>query len=46
MWEGHGTLVHEIAEDLDGTPPGAIVASVGGGGLVLGVLLGLKVTIL
>ena len=42
-WEGHGSLIHEIAEDLRGPPPGAIIASVGGGGLALGVLSGLKV---
>ncbi|KAK3235969.1 hypothetical protein CYMTET_53857 [Cymbomonas tetramitiformis] len=40
-WEGHGSLVQEIAEELE-TPPGAIIASVGGGGLVLGILEGLK----
>jgi len=42
LWEGHATLVHEVSESLGGRAPGAIVASVGGGGLLLGVLRGLQ----
>jgi L-serine/L-threonine ammonia-lyase len=38
-WHGHATLVHEIADA--GIKPGAIVLSVGGGGLLCGVAEGL-----
>ena len=37
--EGHSSIVTEIAEDLD-VKPDLIVASVGGGGLMAGVILG------
>ncbi len=40
LWEGHSTIVDELA--ADGVKPGAIVASVGGGGLLCGLLLGLR----
>ncbi|KAL8729463.1 MAG: hypothetical protein Q9166_004711 [cf. Caloplaca sp. 2 TL-2023] len=45
IWEGHSTLVSEVAQQLkdqgeDG--PDAMVCSVGGGGLLCGVLLGLE----
>ena len=40
-WEGHGSLVRELAEQLP-APPAAVVGAVGGGGLVLGVLHGLQ----
>ena len=39
VWRGHASLVHEIAEA--GIKPGAIVLSVGGGGLLCGVAEGL-----
>eukprot|EP00586_Coscinodiscus_wailesii_P020590 CAMPEP_0172508004 /NCGR_PEP_ID=MMETSP1066-20121228/208422_1 /TAXON_ID=671091 /ORGANISM="Coscinodiscus wailesii, Strain CCMP2513" /LENGTH=339 /DNA_ID=CAMNT_0013285783 /DNA_START=119 /DNA_END=1138 /DNA_ORIENTATION=+ len=42
LWAGHATVVKEIVEDLGGVPPDAIVVSVGGGGLLCGVLEGLK----
>ncbi len=38
IWEGHATLVEEIAAI---TKPDAIIVSVGGGGLMCGVLEGL-----
>lgn len=38
--EGHASLVRELKAAL-GTPPGALVLSVGGGGLLVGVLDGL-----
>ena len=41
LWTGHSTLVDEIKEQLD-TAPAAIVVSVGGGGLICGVLEGLE----
>ncbi|XP_001490183.1 serine dehydratase-like isoform X1 [Equus asinus] len=40
IWEGHASLVRELKAAL-GTPPGALVLSVGGGGLLVGVLDGL-----
>jgi L-serine/L-threonine ammonia-lyase len=39
VWRGHASLVQEIAEA--GIKPGAIVLSVGGGGLLCGVVEGL-----
>jgi L-serine/L-threonine ammonia-lyase len=39
IWDGHATLVEELVEQ--GPEPGAIVASVGGGGLLCGILEGL-----
>jgi L-serine/L-threonine ammonia-lyase len=39
VWHGHASLVHEIADA--GIKPGAIVLSVGGGGLLCGVAEGL-----
>ncbi|XP_056677675.1 L-serine dehydratase/L-threonine deaminase [Monodelphis domestica] len=40
IWEGHTTIVKELKEDLPGKP-GAIALSVGGGGLLCGVVQGL-----
>ncbi|XP_032327129.1 serine dehydratase-like isoform X3 [Camelus ferus] len=40
IWEGHGSLVRELKAAL-GTPPGALVLAVGGGGLLAGVSAGL-----
>jgi L-serine/L-threonine ammonia-lyase len=39
LWEGHATLIHEVAEQ--GPRPGVVVCAVGGGGLLCGVLQGL-----
>lgn len=41
VWRGNATLVHELAEQL-AEPPGTVVCSVGGGGLLAGVLEGLE----
>jgi len=41
IWDGHATLVEELAAELDGAPAGIVVA-VGGGGLLCGVLSGLQ----
>jgi L-serine/L-threonine ammonia-lyase len=41
-WDGHSTLVDEIAEDLGGKSPAAIVTCVGGGGLLAGCLRGVE----
>jgi L-serine/L-threonine ammonia-lyase len=40
LWEGHATLVDEVART--GLRPGAVVLSVGGGGLLAGVVQGLQ----
>jgi L-serine/L-threonine ammonia-lyase len=40
IWEGHATIIDEIAEKMD--KPDAIVLSVGGGGLLCGVIEGLQ----
>ncbi len=39
IWDGHASIVHEIART--GKKPGAIILSVGGGGLLCGVVQGL-----
>lgn len=41
IWEGHTSIVKELKETL-GAKPGAIVLSVGGGGLLCGVVQGLR----
>ncbi|XP_012519015.1 PREDICTED: serine dehydratase-like isoform X2 [Propithecus coquereli] len=40
IWEGNASLVQELKAAL-GTPPGAVVLAVGGGGLLAGVVAGL-----
>lgn len=40
LWEGHASLIDEVA--LDGQKPDAVVLSVGGGGLLAGVIKGLR----
>lgn len=43
LWEGHSTLVTEVAASLGpGVKPGVVVMSVGGGGLLCGVIQGLR----
>jgi len=39
IWKGHASIMHEIAET--GVKPGAVVVSVGGGGLLCGIVEGL-----
>ncbi|MCA8955988.1 MAG: pyridoxal-phosphate dependent enzyme, partial [Planctomycetes bacterium] len=39
LWDGHATLVEEVARE--GVRPGVVVVAVGGGGLLSGVLLGM-----
>lgn len=39
IWEGHSTIVDELAEEID--KPDAVILSVGGGGLLCGVVQGL-----
>ncbi|XP_055963130.1 serine dehydratase-like [Sorex fumeus] len=41
IWEGHASLVQELKAAL-GSPPGALVLAVGGGGLLAGVAAGLE----
>lgn len=40
-WEGHATIIDEIASKLDGRPD-VVVASVGGGGLMNGLVIGME----
>lgn len=40
LWAGHASIVRELVDDLRGAKPAAIVVSVGGGGLFLGVAAG------
>jgi L-serine/L-threonine ammonia-lyase len=40
LWQGHGTMMDEVARD--GIKPGAVVVSVGGGGLLSGVVAGMQ----
>ena len=39
IWDGHASMIHEIAKT--GVKPDAVVLSVGGGGLLIGAALGL-----
>lgn len=41
LWTGHATIIDELADELEGKPA-AIVVSVGGGGLLLGVAKGMR----
>jgi L-serine/L-threonine ammonia-lyase len=41
IWIGHSTLIDELNEQLIGRIPDCIIASVGGGGLLLGLIEGL-----
>lgn len=42
LWAGHASLVEELSRQLGNVKPAAIVVSVGGGGLFLGVVEGLR----
>jgi len=42
IWDGHATLVQELFGDLRGIPPDFLVVSVGGGGLLCGIVRGLR----
>lgn len=43
LWEGHATVITEVAGSLGpGVKPGAVVVSVGGGGLLCGVIQGMS----
>lgn len=43
LWEGHASLVHEIKQQLpEGVKPDAIFCSVGGAGLIGGIMDGCK----
>ncbi|XP_070835299.1 serine dehydratase-like [Chaetodon trifascialis] len=43
LWQGHASMITEVAESLGpGVRPGAVLVSVGGGGLLCGVIQGLK----
>lgn len=40
IWDGHASIIHELATQT--TKPKSIIVSVGGGGLLLGILTGLR----
>ena len=40
LWQGHSTMMDEIARD--GIKPGAVALSVGGGGLLCGAVVGMQ----
>ncbi|XP_028251465.1 serine dehydratase-like isoform X2 [Parambassis ranga] len=43
LWQGHASMITEVAAALGpGVKPGAVLLSVGGGGLLCGVIQGLK----
>lgn len=43
VWDGHSSMIHEIKQQLPlGKKPQAIVCSVGGGGLLGGIIVGCK----
>ena len=42
IWEGHASMVDEIKVQMGGAVPDVICVSVGGGGLLCGVLIGLQ----
>lgn len=43
LWEGHATMIHEAARQLpSGVVPDAVLCSVGGGGLLGGVIRGMN----
>lgn len=43
LWKGHSSLITEVAASLGpGVKPGAVLMSVGGGGLLCGIIQGLK----
>ncbi|KAH9869039.1 hypothetical protein J1614_008116 [Plenodomus biglobosus] len=44
VWDGNATMVQEILEQLgsEGSPPDALVCSIGGGGLFCGIMQGLE----
>lgn len=41
IWDGHQTMLEEIVVQMEGKRPDAIVLSVGGGGLMTGILQGM-----
>ncbi len=41
IWTGNASVIDEISEQMNGQVPDCIVASVGGGGLVLGLIEGM-----
>jgi L-serine/L-threonine ammonia-lyase len=42
VWKGNSTMIPEIKAQLGDIVPDAIVCSVGGGGLINGIILGLQ----
>ena len=42
IWTGHASMITELKADLKNVKPSLVVCSVGGGGLLAGILLGLS----
>jgi len=42
IWEGHSVIVEELQDDLKGRRPACIAMSVGGGGMLMGILIGME----
>lgn len=40
IWAGHSSVIDEVVKQMDGETPGALVVSVGGGGLLCGAIQG------
>jgi L-serine/L-threonine ammonia-lyase len=41
VWAGNASLIDELAEQFNGTVPDCMIASVGGGGLIIGIIEGM-----
>ena len=42
IWDGHSSIIEELYHQMPSVVPDAVVLSVGGGGLLAGVKLGLQ----
>lgn len=42
LWQGHATMIDEVAAEWGGVKPDLIITSVGGGGLLCGIAEGMK----
>lgn len=41
IWKGNASLIDEVSNQLEGKVPDCIICSVGGGGLILGIIEGI-----
>ncbi len=42
LWEGHGSIIEEIYQQISPVKPDAVFCSVGGGGLFGGLMIGCR----